>query len=63
MLNIRFLACTRVIGPDSLYCAKWKNNFKVTPSCICGCLLYTGARGTVLLKYGEIYRGDHNQAL
>ena len=25
MLNIRFLACTKVgnIGPDSLYCGKW----------------------------------------
>ena len=24
MLNIRFLACTKVeLGPDSLYCGKW----------------------------------------
>ena len=26
MLNIRFLACTKLkIGPDSLYCGKWGN--------------------------------------
>ena len=25
MLNITFLACTKVMGPDSLYCGKWRN--------------------------------------
>ena len=25
MLNISFLDCARVLGPDSLYCGKWGN--------------------------------------
>ena len=24
MLNISFLACTKVMGPDGLYCGKWR---------------------------------------
>ena len=28
MLNISFLACTKVIGPDSLYCGKMGKPFE-----------------------------------
>ena len=28
MLNISFLACTKVKVPDSLYCGKWENFLK-----------------------------------
>ena len=27
--DISFLACTKVIGPDSLYCGKWGRRLKV----------------------------------
>ena len=32
MLNISFLVCTRVMGPDSLYCSEWR---KISKSILC----------------------------
>ena len=31
MLNISFLACTKVMGPESLYCSKYR---KISKSCL-----------------------------